>query len=204
MASRWLWIGDVPLTIEGSPIMANLPMNVRRGGRTILLIAIMVCGTAAAGILGPGGVAHAAGTDTYFVAGSCTNVAASVTYAPGLRKAKAKAGHAALNGIISDCSDELGPFGGTGSISAVLSGKASFDAENFTGTFSVAWPASSGLVASDGTLTVTDTDGTETVSGTVTSGAFPGGLLALELTTTAHSGTGTKKSPVTSQLFANT
>ena len=184
--------------------MASLPTRIRRGGRSVLLVATMVCGTTTAGILGTGGVARAASTDGQIAVGSCTSVAASVTYSPGLRKAKAKTGKATLNDIISGCSVFSEPIDGTGTISAALSGRANYDAENFTGTFSITWPGSSGLSSSDGSPVVTDSGGTESFSGTVTSGAFPGGLLRLDLITTSHSGKGTKKSPLTSQLFTST
>ena len=128
-------------------------------------------------------------------------VAAAVTYSPGLRRATHKA---SLNGVISSCSVFTEPVDGTGAISATLSGRASYDAENFTVTFTITWPASSGLSPSVGSLQVVDSGGTETFSVTVTSGAFPQGLLSLSLITTSHVGTGTKKSPVTSQLFTST
>jgi hypothetical protein len=95
-------------------------------------------------------------------------------------------------------------FADTGTFSAALSGQASFDAENFGGTFTITWPASSGLSPSVGSVVVTDTNGTESLSGTVTSGAFTQSVLGLGLLTTSHAGKGTKKSPVTSQLFTST
>ena len=184
--------------------MTSPTLRIRRRGRTVLLVATMVCSTTTAGLVGTAGVAHAATPDGEFAVGSCSNVAAAVTYSPGLRRAKAKTHTATLSGLISDCSVFTNPVAGSGLISAILSGRASYDAENFTGTFSVIWPASAGLSASDGSLVVTDSGGTETFSGTVTSGAFVGGLLSLDLITTSHSGTGTRKSPVTSQLFTST
>jgi hypothetical protein len=151
--------------------MAIKPRNIRRGGRNVLLATTVACGTTLAGILATGGVAHAAGSHAYVVADSCTDVAVSVVYSPGLRTSKDKSRHALLSGVISRCSDLFtGPTAGSGSISATLAGKASFDSENFHGTFTVTWPASCGLNPSTGTLSVADAGGAESVVGTVIDG----------------------------------
>lgn len=183
--------------------MASLE-GIRRGGRNVLLAATVVWAGTAAGVLGPGGVAGAAGSDAFYAPASCSNVAAAVTYSPGLRTAKAKTRSATLNGVISGCTVFSDTFTDTGTFTADLSGDASFDAENFSGTFTITWPPSAGLSDSVGSVDVTDSGGTESFSGTVTGGAFPNSFLGLDLVTTSHAGKGTKKSPVTSQLFTST
>jgi hypothetical protein len=88
--------------------------------------------------------------------------------------------------------------------SAMLNGNSSLAAENFSGTFTIDWPASAGLNPSNGTVTVTESGGTESVNGMVTSGAFTGSPISVTLKTTANTGTGTKRHPVTAQTFVNT
>src|SRR5580704_9662515 len=105
--------------------MSSLPMRIGRRGQRVLLAATMVCGSAAAGVLGLGGVAHAATPDAFFSPASCTDVEAAVVYSPGLLTAKAKTRQATLNGVISGCSVFQDTFSDTGTFSATLSGKAS-------------------------------------------------------------------------------
>lgn len=110
-----------------------------------------------------------------------------------------------LSGTTSGCSDALtGPMSGTGTFTATMSGNASLAAENFTGTFAINWPASSGLNPSTGTLSVTEANGVENVSGTVTGGADTGTALAMQYMITHNTGNGTKRHPVTAQTYTNT
>ena len=51
-----------------------------------------------------------------------------------------------------------------------MSGHANLSAGNFTGTFTINWPAGTGWKPSNSNLTVTEANGLETVSGSVTSG----------------------------------
>ena len=128
-----------------------------------------------------------------------------VIYSPGLRTSILKAERAVLTGTTSGCSDIFnGAESGTGTFTAVLSGKASVNAENFSGTFTINWPASTGYNPSDGTLSVTDNNGIETVSGTVTSGFDTGTALAMQYVTTGNTGRGTRLKPVTAQTYVNT
>ena len=158
---------------------------------------------------GSGGSLPRASTASHRVAGfvtvdSCTGVSGTITYSPGLRSTKIKAEQAILSGTTSGCSDLFnGPMSGTGTFTAVLSGNASVAAENFTGTFTINWPAASGLNPSTGTLSVTEASRTENVSGTVTGGADTGTVLAMQYVTTGSTGNGTKKHPVTAQTFTN-
>jgi hypothetical protein len=93
---------------------------------------------------------------------------------------------------------------GAGSLTATLKGDASLAAENFSGTFTIDWPDSTGLNPSSGTLGVIESNGTEFVSGMVTAGAFTGSPFDFAYHTTANTGKGTNKHPVTAQAFANT
>ena len=171
------------------------------------LVTTAMAGASVAGLLGTG--AAQASTAGHRVAGivvidSCTGVSGKITYSPGLRKTKVKAEHAVLSGTTSGCTDATqGPMSGTGTFTAVLSGKASLAAENFKGTFTINWPVSSGFNPSTGTLSVTDSNGMENVSGTVTGGADTGTVLAMQYVITGDKGSGTKKHPVTAQAFVN-
>lgn len=171
------------------------------------LVTTAVAGAGLAGVLGMGGAAHAATTapNGYVVIDTCTGVAGSISYSPGLVKFKKPLIHAVMTGTTSGCADVFsGPESGTGSFTAVMSGRANLSAENFSGTFSINWPASSGFNPSNGTLTVTDSNGLETVSGTVTSGFDTGTVFAMQYVITGHTGRGTALHPVTAQTYTNT
>jgi len=177
-------------------------MSILRTRRTLVTAA--VAGTALAGALGVGTVAHAA-TNGIIVREGCTGVTGQISYQPGLLSTKAQQVHAVLSGTTTGCSDAFsGALAGSGSFTASLTGKASAAAENFSGTFTINWPASAGLNPSNGTLTVTESNGTEVVRGTVTSGALTGSPISLSYLTTTNTGAGTKKHPITAQAFVNT
>ncbi len=75
-------------------------------------------------------------------------------------------------------------------------------AENFgSGTFTIDWPAPAN--PSVGTLGVTEIGGVEMLSGTITSGAFDGGVISGHNLITTSKGTGTAANPVTSQTYIN-
>jgi hypothetical protein len=180
-------------------IRTRIEGNARR-----ILVTAAVAGTALAGTVGGITAAHAA-TNGIIVREQCTGVAGQISYQPGLLSTKAQQVHAVLSATTTGCSDVFnGQLAGSGSFTAVLTGKASLAAENFSGTFTINWPASAGLNPSNGTLTVTESNGTELVSGTVTSGALTGFPISLAYVTTANTGTGTTKHPVTAQSFVNT
>lgn len=170
--------------------------------------ALLTAAAAGAGLLGLGGIAQAsthAGPNGYVVTDSCTGVAGNVSYQPGLRNLKLKSQQAVLTGTTSGCSDIFnGAESGTGTITAVLSGKASKAAENFSGTFTINWPASSGFNPSNGNLSVTESNGLETVSGTITSGFDTGSVMAMQYVITGQKGKGTALKPIISQTYTNT
>ncbi len=173
--------------------------------------AVVASGVGLAGLLATGGVAHAStpavhkAPSGYVVTDSCTGFAGSVSYSPGLRTSTLRSTNAVLTGTTSGCSDIFnGPESGTGTITAVLAGKASVNSENFSGTFTINWPAGSGFNPSQGTLSVTESGGLETISGTVTSGFDTGTVLGGQYVVTGHNGAGTKKHPVTKQSYTNT
>jgi hypothetical protein len=169
------------------------------------LVTAVAAGAGLAGLLGiGGGVAHA-GVNGWVVTDTCTSVAGKITYSPGLRTSKLKAEHAVLTGTTSGCSDlYTGGLSGTGTFTAILSGTASVNAENFSGTFTINWPAGSGFNPSNGTLSVTDVNGLETISGSVTSGFDTGTPIALQYVTTHNTGRGTALKPVIAQSYVNT
>jgi hypothetical protein len=185
----------------------TVPAAARRVRTALVASAATAAGLA--GVLGMGGVAHASTashrTSGYVVIDSCTSVAGKITYSPGMRKAVLKKVTAVLTGTTAGCADIFnGPIGGTGTLTAVLSGKADLAAENFSGTFTINWPAGSGFNPSNGSLTVTESNGLENVSGSVSSGFDTGTVFAMQYVTTGNTGTGTKAKPVTAQTYTNT
>jgi hypothetical protein len=169
--------------------------------------AALTAGAGLAGLLGVSGVAHAstvARPDGYVVYTQCTGVSGSISYSPGMRTSILKNVNATLTGTTSGCDSIFtGTLSGTGTITAALSGKADVSQENFSGTFVINWPASSGFNPSDGTLSVTDSNGTEVISGTVTSGFETGSEVAMTYVINGQKGKGTKARPVISQTYVN-
>lgn len=141
----------------------------------------------------------------YVTVDSCTGVSGKIAFTPGLRRVLLRQTTGILTGTTSGCSDAFtGPMTGNGSISAVLSGKASLNQENFTGTFTINWPGGH-LNPSNGTLSVHALGNHQfSVNGTVTSGADTGSVLSLGYLTTAQQGTGLLGHPVVSQSYVNT
>jgi hypothetical protein len=173
--------------------------------------AVVAAGVGLAGLLATGGVAHAStpavhnSPSGYVVFDTCSGFPGSVAYSPGLRTSTLRSTHAVLTGTTSGCSNIFnGPESGTGTITAVLAGKASVNSENFSGTFTINWPPSSGFNPSEGTLSVTESGGLETISGQVTSGLDSGGVLGGQYVVTGNTGKGTKKHPVSKQTYTNT
>ena len=85
-----------------------------------------------------------------------------------------------------------------------MHGTVNLSAENFSGTFTINWPAGSGWNPSNGTLTVTEANGLENVSGSVTSGFDTGTAFAMQYVITGQTGRGTALHPVTAQTYTNT
>jgi hypothetical protein len=171
------------------------------------LVATAVAGAGLAGVLGMGGVAHAAtqAPNGYVTIDTCTGVAGKITFSPGMVKVKKPLVHAVLTGTTSGCSDIFsGAIGGTGTITAVMSGHANLSAQNFSGTFTINWPAGSGFNPSNGNLTVTEANGLENVSGSVTSGFDTGTAFAMQYVVTGKTGVGGALHPVTAETYTNT
>jgi hypothetical protein len=175
------------------------------------LAALAVTGAGLAGLLGVTGAANAstvshARPDGWSVIISCTGLSGSVSYSPGMLTSKTRSVHAVLTGTTSGCywAATGAPISGTGTFTAILSGTASVDAENFSGTFTINWPASSGFNPSNGNVGVSDANGVETIEGSITSGAFQTGEINSQYVVTGSTGKGTVKHPVKSQTYVNT
>jgi hypothetical protein len=185
----------------------NISLRPTARRARVALVTTVAASAGVAGLLGMGGVAHAAthAPRGFVVIDSCTGVSGKITYSPGMVKVKKPLIHAVMTGTTSGCADIFnGPESGTGTFTAVLSGRANLNAENFSGTFTINWPASSGFNPSNGSLTVTESGGLENVSGSVSSGFDTGTAFAMQYVTTGNTGLGTAKKPVTAQTYTNT
>lgn len=177
----------------------------RRGRAT--LAATAVAGAGLAGLLGVGGVAHASTghPDSRVVYTSCTGAAGNISISPGLHALKARTVQEVLTGTTSGCSNIFdGALSGTGTITAILSGKATYKAQNLSGTFTVNWPASSGYNPSNGSLSTTESNGVETVTGSVTSGFETGAAFTWQYVITGHTGKPRSTKGVTAETYTNT
>ena len=133
---------------------------------------------------------------------TCTSVAGTAGYRPGLTKV-VRDETASLSATISGCSNPFrGVSAGAGTLTATLSGASSISAVALTGTFTVTWPAASGFNPSHGTLSLSgpDAHGVYTVHGTVAGGAFTGS----RLTTALVSADTANGAATISQRFTNT
>jgi hypothetical protein len=173
------------------------------------LVTTVAAGAGVAGLLGMSGAAQAStvghSVNGYVVIDTCTGVAGSISYSPGIVKVKDRTVQAVMTGTTSGCSDIFnGAESGTGTFTAVMSGKVNLSTENFSGTFTINWPASSGFNPSNGNLTVTESNGVENVSGSVTSGFDTGTVLSMQYVTTHNTGKPRSKKGVTAQAYTNT
>ena len=174
------------------------------------LAAAAITGAGLAGLLGVSGAASAstvgqAGPNGWSVVTTCTGLSGNITYSPGMLSWKKRAVHAVMTGTTSGCSNiNTGAFSGTGTFTAILSGTASVHSENFSGTFTINWPAGSGFNPSNGTISVTEANGLETVSGSVTSGAWTSAVVSGQYVITGKTGKGTVAKPVKAQTYVNT
>jgi hypothetical protein len=176
----------------------------------------VVTAAAGAAIIGAASAASAAGTSTaspqlkpagYVTVEGCSSVTGTTIYNPGLTTT-ARNQTAQLSATIGGCSNAFtGAAAGTGSLVANLSGASSTAAVSLRGTFTISWPAASGLNPSTGTLGVSgpNAQGVYTVSGTVTAGAFTGSPVntSVAVVGTNAGANGTNKHPVTSQQVVN-
>jgi hypothetical protein len=180
--------------------------RMHNSGRVVrnAVLSAAVAGAGLAGLLGAtAGTAHASvgKADGYVTVLTCGALPGTITYTPGLLTSTAQATNATLKGYVSNCDGLGGQRAGFGTITADLSGNASVNSENFSGTFTINFPGTT--EASTGTLGVTDNNGTEQVSGTITSGAFDGDVISADYVITTSKGTGTSAKPVKSQTFIN-
>jgi hypothetical protein len=169
-----------------------------------LVSSVIVAAAAGAAILG---TASAASAGTVSVE-TCTSVAGSTTYQPGLTIAT-RTETAVLSATLNGCGNAYnGASPGAGALTANLTGPASTAAVSLKGAFVVNWPATSGFNPSTGTLGVTgpNAQGLYTVSGTITGGAFTGSTVSTSLLGTGVNtgANGSVQHPVTTQQFTNT
>ena len=163
------------------------------------LLSAAFAGAGMAGLLGTA-AAHASSNGIVIVK-SCGALAGKATYSPGLLTSTAQNTTAALTGFVSNCTSGTGATG-FGAVTFRLSGDASLNAENFgSGTFTINWPGST--EPSEGTAGVVDTSGTEELSGSITSGPYTGGEIAVDYLPTGQTGKGTTAKPVTAQTYIN-
>jgi hypothetical protein len=170
------------------------------------ILSVAIASAATAGLLASGAAAHASDNQSrgLVTVTTCGAIAGKVSYSPGLLTSTAQNTTATLKANVSNCTTEGdGHLASFGSITVDMTGSASLNAENFSGTFTIHWP-SPFTEASTGTLGVYDSSGTEEVSGTFTSGPYTGDELNFYYQATGRSGKGTSADPVTSQNVIDT
>jgi hypothetical protein len=170
------------------------------------LVTTAVAGAGLSGVLGTGIADASTGHgDGYAVYTSCTGVSGTIHINPGLHASKARTVKEALSSTLSGCSNIFsGPMPGSGTFTAIMSGTATYKTQNLSGTFTINWPAASGYNPSNGTLSETESNGVETVSGTVTSGFETDAYFALQYAITGHTGKPTSTMGVTAETLVNT
>jgi len=181
-------------------------MNIISRRVRAALVSTAVAGAGLSGVLGSG-VAHASTgrADGFIVYTSCTAVSGTIRINPGLHAVKARTVQEVLSSTTSGCSNIFsGSIAGSGTFTATMSGTATYKAQNLTGTFTINWPAASGYNPSNGTLSETESNGVETVSGTVTSGFETGAKFALQYSITGHTGKPKSTTGVTAETLVNT
>jgi hypothetical protein len=175
--------------------------------RRAALVSTAVAGLGLAGALAMGSAASAStgNPDGFAVYTSCTGVSGSISISPGLHALKPRTVQEVLTGTTSGCSNIFdGQLSGTGTLTAVMSGSATYKAQNLSGTFTINWPASSGYNPSNGTLSTSESNGVETVTGSVTSGFETGAEFALQYVITGHTGKPKSTAGVTGETYTNT
>lgn len=176
--------------------------------RTLTAAAITGSGlAAAAGGLAP--AAHAATPparpDGYSTVIGCTGATGAISYTPGLRRGAPRPTTGGLSAGLSGCADAYGNTSGAGTLSVRLAGTSGYRNVHQSGSFVINWP--SFYNPSTGTLAVAgpNADGSYTVTGTVTGGAFTSAAVSTTLfpTTTNPGATGRKGHLLTTQNFLN-
>ena len=152
--------------------------------------------------------ASPAAPQTYVSVLSCTSAPGTITYSPGLRRNISRITSSTVNSTLSGCSYSLGgqDESGTGHLALQLSGKSSYGHVNESGTFVINWPQFFNPSTGNATLTGPASDGTYTISGQTTGGAFQGSILSLKVlpTRTNKGATGRVGHALTKQWFTNT
>ena len=138
----------------------------------------------------------------YVVIDNCTGFAGSVSYSPGLRTTVLRSTHAVLTGTTSGCSDIFnGPESGTRHHHGRADRQGQRELRELQWHVPINWPASSGFNPSQGTLSVTESGGLETISGEVAGGFDTGTVLGGQYVVTGKTGKGTKLHPVTKRAY---
>jgi hypothetical protein len=167
-----------------------------------LVLSAAVAGAGTAGLLGAT-AAHASKVDGLVTIATCGALTGNISYSPGLLTSTAQNTTASLTGLVSNCETQgAGQLSSFGTMTASLSGSASLAGEDFSGTFTMNWPAP--LSPSTGTVYVADSSGTEEVSASISSGPFTGDEFSYNYVITSEKGKGTTAKPVTSQSYINT
>jgi hypothetical protein len=182
-------------------LMFTTRKSVRAALAGVATAAVAGAGLAAAGAAQAAPV-HARG---YSDVESCTGMSGSVSYSPGLLRGTARNQRVVVRGTLTGCSGISGAQEGTGTVTAVLTGRSKVGSIAATGTVTVNWPAASGLNPSNGTFSIRRTGTSEPLlaSGSVTTGAFQGAVLSSSLLVTGHTGRGTVRNPIRHQTFTN-
>ncbi|BFU44814.1 hypothetical protein [Krasilnikovia sp. MM14-A1004] len=173
-----------------------------RATTTVVALAAAATGTAFAATASPA----AAAARGWSTVESCTSAAGSVSYQPGLTST-VRPETGVLSATLAGCaSTYTGGSPGTGLLTAFLSGSSSSAVVSQRGSFTINWPAASGLNPSNGTLSLTgpDATGRYTASGSVTSGAYTGGSVGTTFVVIGATGDGSAAHPVTLQQVTNT
>lgn len=139
---------------------------------------------------------------------SCTRAPGTITYSPGLRRNIGRLTSSTVNSTLSGCTDSLGGHdeSGTGHLALQLSGTSSYGHVSESGTFVINWPQFYNPSTGTATLTGPDTDGTYTIVGRTTGGAFSCSAMSLTVfpARTNKGATGRVGHALTKHWFTNT
>jgi hypothetical protein len=180
--------------------------TIRRTVAATAVAASALVGAAAA--IAPAANAAPAAPQTYVSVLSCTSAPGTITYSPGLRRNISRITSSAVNATLSGCTDNLGGHdeSGTGHLFLQLSGTSSYGHVSESGTFVINWPQFYNPSTGTATLTGPNADGTYTIVGRTTGGAFNGSAMSLTVvpTRTNKGATGKVGHALTKQWFTNT
>ena len=180
--------------------------TIRRNVAATAIAASALVGAAAA--IAPAANASSAAPQTYVSVLSCASAPGTITYSPGLRRNISRITASTVTSTLSGCSDSLGGHdeSGTGHLTLQLSGKSSYGHVSESGTFVINWPQFYNPSTGTATLTGPNADGTYTIIGRATGGAFNGSALSLKVlpTRTNKGATGRVGHALTKQWFTNT